>query len=60
LDDRPPKAGGKSEQRRARQSLTATGGDPRESAAETKLPRFALAETGKGETSEVRAHSRGR
>lgn len=30
--------GGKSGQRRARQSLTATGGDSRESATETKLP----------------------
>lgn len=30
--------GGKSGQRRTRQSLTATGGDPRESATETKLP----------------------
>lgn len=30
--------GGKSGQRRERQSLTATGGNPRESATETKLP----------------------
>ena len=31
--------GGKSGQHRIRQLLTATGGDPRESATETKLPR---------------------
>ena len=36
-----------------RQSLTATGGDPRESATETKLPIV----MGKGETSKVRAYS---
>ncbi len=36
-----------------RQSLTATGGDPRESATETKLPL----QKGKGETSGVKAHS---
>lgn len=43
---------GKSGQRRIRQPLTAAGGDSRESATETKLPFM-----GKGETSEVRAHS---
>ena len=32
------KNGGKSGQHREWQSLTATGGDPRESATETKLP----------------------
>jgi hypothetical protein len=39
----------------ARQLLTATGGNPRESATETTppLPKG----VGKGETSEVRAHS---
>lgn len=39
-----------------RQSLTATGGNPRESATETKLPLYVY--RGKGETSEVKAHSR--
>ena len=47
--------GGKSGQHRERQSLTATGGNPRESATETKLPNSSV--LGKGETSEVRAHS---
>ena len=46
-------ARGKSGQHRIRQSLTATRGDPRESATETKLP-IAM---GKGETSKVRAYS---
>gem|GEM_PF-1141101 len=44
---------GKSGQYRAEQSLTATGGNPRESATETKLPNL----LGKGETSGVKAHS---
>jgi len=47
-----PSRGGKSGQHRTRQLLTATGGNPRESATETKLPFM-----GKGETSGVRAHS---
>lgn len=38
-----------------RQSLTATGGDPRESATETIPPNSAR--NGKGERSAVRAHS---
>lgn len=38
-----------------RQSLTATGGNPRESATETKLPKSS--DEGKGERSGVRAHS---
>jgi len=49
---RPMWARGKSGQHRMRQPLTAAGGNPRESATETKLPS-----KGKGETSEVRAHS---
>ena len=44
-------------QQRIRQSLTATGGNSRESATETKLPLYFIYE-GKGETSGVRAHSR--
>lgn len=40
------------------QSLTATGGDPRESATETKpLNSFFEVELGKGEKSRVRAYS---
>ncbi len=46
-------ARGKSGQQRIRQWLTATRGDPRESAAETRLPTL----VGKGEKSGVRAHS---
>lgn len=46
--------GGKSGQRRERQLLTATEGDLRESATETIPLSFIL---GKGEMSEVRAHS---
>ncbi len=38
-DDRSPKAGGKSGLHRAGWSLTATGGDPRESATENIPPR---------------------
>ena len=56
LDDRSAfkrQQGGKSGQHRIRQSLTATGGDPRESATETKLPE----QSGKDETSRVRAYS---
>jgi len=48
---------GKSGQQRQRWSLTATGGNPRESATETKLPLASFGVKGKGETSEVRAHS---
>jgi hypothetical protein len=44
---------GKSGQRRERQLLTATGGNPRESATETKP----LSSESKGEKSEVRARS---
>lgn len=55
--------GGKSGQHRIRQSLTATGGNSRESATETIPPRTFLLKIlskkvrGKGERSEVRAHS---
>jgi hypothetical protein len=44
---------GKSGQHRTRRLLTATGGDSRESATETRPP----VSIGKDETSEVRAHS---
>ena len=46
-------AGGKSGQHREGQLLTTTKSNLRESATETILPVF----TGKGEKSEVRAHS---
>ncbi len=48
--------GGKSGQLRDWQLLTATGGNPRESATETTQPVF-LKKIGNGETSGVRAHS---
>lgn len=60
---------GKSGQHRTQQSLTATVRKDRESATETKLPRvlckvlwlcasdWSLVARGKGEKSEVRAHS---
>jgi len=48
-----PTAGGKSGQLRDWQLLTATGGNPRESATETTQPFF-LKKIGNGETSGVR------
>ena len=43
------KPGGKSEHRRAGWSVTPTGGDPRESATESRPPAVAKAMAGKGE-----------
>ena len=49
------RTGGKSELHRAGWSLTATGGDPKESATEN-IPPTGRNPAGKGEKGEVRAH----